>query len=338
MLCGRPAEAAKAVEEEDLMDRRPTLKRKRLTFMLDRALIKLSRKNIGGEEFCAKEQVVGEVEKHLGRRLAGVAMAVFEGRFGEEATNSVFFPLLLLPSAPPPAEFIPHANEIVTQAAFPLRRIAKGVEAYVKWVGAGQEHEEIERTLAKWHPFVEHFVFVCEGDVRMGELHELFVLYREDYMFEVERVMLLDKCVRFVVYVSRSDVFLCIDRGSLIEFCVEEAAKRDAGVEKLELGRLLDGLFEEGLYVEVASVLGDLATSTSCGTWRSAHAKRSASGASAGSAKASAAARSNSVSVIAPAARPASRKLSITRLAPSSCGASSAVLPQTRPLANAPAR
>jgi hypothetical protein len=77
-------------------------------------------------------------------------------------------------------------------------------------------------------------------------------------MFELERVMLLDRCVRHLVYVSRCEHFLHIDRGSLIEFCVEELARRDGSVGRAEFGWLLDRLFEAGLYVEVASVLGDL--------------------------------------------------------------------------------
>jgi hypothetical protein len=39
-------------------------------------------------------------------------------------------------------------------------------------------------------------------------------------MFEIERIMMLDKCVKNMVYISRSGDFLNIDRGSLIEFYI----------------------------------------------------------------------------------------------------------------------
>jgi hypothetical protein len=63
--------------------------------------------------------------------------------------------------------------------------MAKGVEAYIQWVDAGRAGTAIEAILLAFHSFAEHFVFVCEGEPHLSDLHELFVLYREDYMFEV---------------------------------------------------------------------------------------------------------------------------------------------------------
>jgi hypothetical protein len=44
-------------------------------------------------------------------------------------------------------------------------------------------------------------------------------------MMEVERVMLLDKCIATVLYVSPSSDFLHVDSESLIEFLQSELAK-----------------------------------------------------------------------------------------------------------------
>lgn len=61
--------------------------------------------------------------------------------------------------------------------------------------------------------------------------------------------MLRERCLKHIVYVSRSESFLCIDRGSLIEFFVEEAVKKDSALIRADFGCLIDRLFEEGYYV-----------------------------------------------------------------------------------------
>jgi hypothetical protein len=63
-----------------------------------------------------------------------------------------------------------------------MRKIPKGIEAYVLWVEK-EAALTIESALQRFHPLAEHFVFVCQGEVDLQHLHELFVLYREDYLF-----------------------------------------------------------------------------------------------------------------------------------------------------------
>jgi hypothetical protein len=78
--------------------------------VLDRALIKFSRRNIAVEEFSAKQQLQEEIEKHLAQRLSSIAFAVFEGPFSELATRTVFYPVLLMSSPPPPTDYISPSN------------------------------------------------------------------------------------------------------------------------------------------------------------------------------------------------------------------------------------
>lgn len=74
--------------------------------------------------------------------------------------------------------------------------------------------------------------------------------------------MMLDKCVKNMIYVSRCATFLNIDTGSLIEFYTEELAKRDMYFNKYDFACLLDTLLRSKLHVEIASVIGELAVTT----------------------------------------------------------------------------
>jgi hypothetical protein len=51
-----------------------------------------------------------EVEKHLSYRLEGIVLAVFAGPFGEAAIKNICYPISLLPSPPPPCQYITSNN------------------------------------------------------------------------------------------------------------------------------------------------------------------------------------------------------------------------------------
>ncbi len=55
--------------------------------------------------------------------------------------------------------------------------------------------------------------------------------------------MMLDKCVKNIVYISRCGEVLDIDRGSLIEYYIEELSKKDSFIDKYHFSCLLDALF-----------------------------------------------------------------------------------------------
>jgi hypothetical protein len=63
----------------------------------------------------------------MAQRLAGISLAVFVGQFGEAVVNSVYFPIQILPSLPPPIGYITPNNEIVANSCFPLRKTPKGI-------------------------------------------------------------------------------------------------------------------------------------------------------------------------------------------------------------------
>lgn len=78
ILCSGFAKSPKkSIESKEELVSSPTAKKRRLTFELDRALIKLSRRNIVIEEFSSKEQLNTDLEKYIGQRLANVTIAVF---------------------------------------------------------------------------------------------------------------------------------------------------------------------------------------------------------------------------------------------------------------------
>lgn len=64
-------------------------------------------------------------------------------------------------------------------------------------------------------------------------------------MYELERVMILDKCISTIVYISNSREFLNIDKESLLEFYLSEVVKEHPSLDKREfadiLSLLLDG-------------------------------------------------------------------------------------------------
>jgi hypothetical protein len=68
---------------------------------------------------------------------------------------------------------------------------------------------------------VAHFVFVCLREVQVEELSELLAAHREDFIFEAERIMNIDKCLGTVLYVSRSGTFLNVEDEVLADFYLE---------------------------------------------------------------------------------------------------------------------
>jgi hypothetical protein len=78
--------------------------------------------------------------------------------------------------------------------------------------------------------------------------------------------MVLDRCVRKVIYISPSHTFLDIDIGSLIEFLAIEIVKKDRFVDRYEFSLLLDRLFKGNYYLQSISIIGDLlVTKEDCG-------------------------------------------------------------------------
>ncbi len=69
-------------EADAQQQRRSTIKKKvRLTFLLDRAIVKISRKNLTLEEFMTNTILSIQLERYLVTRLASLSIVLLRGEF-----------------------------------------------------------------------------------------------------------------------------------------------------------------------------------------------------------------------------------------------------------------
>jgi hypothetical protein len=56
----------------------------------------------------------------------------------------------------------------------------------------------------------------------LKDIHKIFLVFKEYYLFEFERVIKIDKVACIVIYVSIHPEFLKIDNTALREFIMDE--------------------------------------------------------------------------------------------------------------------
>ena len=64
-------------------------KKKRMTLMMDRVLLKLTRKNINAKKSHSSSYYTYQIQKHLASRLKGMNVVEFQGKFSDSLINSV---------------------------------------------------------------------------------------------------------------------------------------------------------------------------------------------------------------------------------------------------------
>jgi hypothetical protein len=72
------------------------------------------------------------------------------------------------------------------------------------------------------YPKVPNFIFICHKDLQLKDIHKLFLVFKEYYLFEFERVIKIDKVACIVIYVSIHPEFLKIDNTALREFIMDK--------------------------------------------------------------------------------------------------------------------
>lgn len=115
--------------------------------------------------------------------------------------------------------------------------------------------------LKLYHRSIASFAFVCGKEARTEELHQLFVVFKDFYMFEIEKIMIRDKIYCTIIYVSASPSFLRIEDHSLVEFLVSELALREPTVNPSQMAALLEELFRAELHLPVCNTMGELKVS-----------------------------------------------------------------------------
>jgi len=63
-------------------------------------------------------------------------------------------------------------------------------------------------------------VFICHKNLKLEDIHNLFLVFKEKYMFEFEKVKKIEKVVCNIVYISTGTRFLRIDDMSLCDFAI----------------------------------------------------------------------------------------------------------------------
>lgn len=64
-------------------------------------------------------------------------------------------------------------------------------------------------------------MFLVDKEVEASDYHELFVVYKESFMFEVEKIMVMNECAASIIYASSKSEFLNISKPTLASFLTQ---------------------------------------------------------------------------------------------------------------------
>ena len=111
---------------------------------------------------------------------------------------------------------------------------------------------------SKYSGKAENIVIICGKWLNLTQFSQLFKMYSEYYLFEVERVMQNDNVVCSIIYASASLKFLRIEKESLVDFYLERLITFKKNYEFS--AELLNRLIEEGLQIPMTRALIEIET------------------------------------------------------------------------------
>jgi hypothetical protein len=157
-----------------------SFRKKRMTFILDRCLVKMTRKNLNAAKNGHSTGLGLQIEDHLFSRLSELTVVSIQGPFSDGLLKSLPFSFKMV--EPSQKGVNPICDSVMVNQKLNIRLREGTVDALV-FSKSKNSLKLIENTLNCHKNLVENFVFIVDKQIDFLQLRELLVVFKEYFVF-----------------------------------------------------------------------------------------------------------------------------------------------------------